>query len=412
MIYSALTQSMDRQALISSHPWMFCIVAPPVADGVSMGGGPVPHEKRDRAMQHERSDSNSASKLSRPELGGDRYRVIFEKLPHPAWVLDLATLRFLAANEAAVSKYRYSLDEFRNMSYLDIHLPGDAPVVKERLTNGQSASPGTCVWRHKTKRGALLDVVAAWSPIPFDGVRAILLTADSALPEQETGNDRERLGALSRRLVELQETERAEIARELHDEIGQLLTGLKLMLSADGQDPLGLADPAGSRRDEMLQVVNELMGRTRSISMDLRPLMLDQLGLLPALAWHFERFTEQTRVRVSFSHRGIDARFPRAVETALFRIIQEALTNAARHAGIETLDVDVRADSASLMLRVADRGSGFDMKAASAGCSAGLTGMQERALLVGGHLRIDSFPGAGTQVTAELPLRERSESGD
>jgi signal transduction histidine kinase len=369
-------------------------------------------------MRQERRDSNSGSKLklSRPEPGGDRYQVIFEKLPHPAWVLDLATLRFLAANEAAISKYRYSLDEFRNMSYLDIHLPEDAPIVKERLTNGQSASPGTCVWRHKTKWGVLLDVVAAWSPIPFDGVRAILLTAGSAHegPEQETGNDRERLGALSRRLVELQETERAEIARELHDEIGQLLTGLKLMLSAEGPEPRsggGLTDPGGSRRDQMLQVVNELMGLTRSISMDLRPPMLDQLGLLPALAWHFERFTEQTRVRVSFSHTGIDTRFPRASETASFRIIQEALTNAARHAGIETLEVEVRADSASLMLRVADRGSGFDMEAASAACSAGLTGMQERALLVGGHLRIESFPGAGTRVTAELPLRKRSESG-
>ena len=356
-------------------------------------------------MQLERRDSNAGSKLglTRPELGGDRYRVIFEKLPHPAWVLDLATLRFLAANEAAVSKYRYSLDEFRHMSYLDIHLPGDAPMVKQRLTNGQSASPGTCVWRHKTKRGVLLDVVAAWTPIPFDGVRAILLTADSAPGglEQDTGNDRERLGALSRRLVELQETERSEIARELHDEIGQLLTGLKLMLSAEG--------PA--RRDQMLQVVHELMGRTRSISMDLRPPMLDQLGLLPALVWHFERFTEQTGVRVSFRHEGIDTRFPRVVETASFRIIQEALTNAARHAGVEILEVEVRADSASLMLRVTDRGAGFDTEAALAGCSAGLTGMKERALLVGGHLGIESCPGAGTHVTAELPLRGRSESG-
>lgn len=372
-------------------------------------------------MPQERRNSNLASKLapSGPGLGGDRYRVIFEKLPHPAWVLDLATLRFLAANEAAVSKYRYSLDEFRNMSYLDIHLPGDASMVKRRLTNGRSSSPGTGIWRHKTKRGDLLDVVAAWSPIPFDGVRAILLTADATHRslrafEQETESDRERLGTLSRRLVELQETERAEIARELHDEVGQLLTGLKLMLSTPGQGPQSgrdFTDFAGSRRDQMLQVVNELMGRTRCISMDLRPPMLNQLGLLSALAWHFERFTERTGVRVSFSHGGIDTRFPRAVETAAFRIIQEALTNAARHAGVEILDVEARANPEFLKLRVADRGSGFDPEEA-AGRSAGLTGMEERALLVGGRFRIESSLGAGTRVTAQLPLRNHSESGD
>src|SRR5438093_8405057 len=198
----------------------------------------------------------------------------------------------------------------------------------QRTLNQRTNSRGPAHWRMRTNNGGVIHVEVSWRPVPFNRVPALLLVIESTRQsmrrlERETDEGRERLEALSKRLVEIQETERAEIARELHDEIGQLLTGLKLMLSADGQDPLGLADPAGSRRDEMLQVVNELMGRTRSISMDLRPLMLDQLGLLPALAWHFERFTEQTRVRVSFSHRGIDARFPRAVETALIRIIQE-----------------------------------------------------------------------------------------
>jgi len=373
-------------------------------------------------MPQEGKNSNLGSKLesSGPGLGGDRYRVLFEKYPHAAWVLDRATLRFLAANEAAVSTYRYSADEFRTMSYLDIHLPQDTSSVKRELTNGRPSSAGTNLWRHRTKNGVVLDVVAAWSPVPFDGVSAILLTADSTHGDlgsvaRETETDRERNGALSRRLVELQENERAEIARELHDEVGQLLTGLKLMLSAEGQGPpsgQGGPDSPRSRREEMLQVVDELMGRTRSISMNLRPPMLDPMGLRSALAWLFQRFTQRTGVRVSFNQSGIDARFPRAVETAAFRIVQEALTNAARHAGVEIVEVEVRADSGFLKLQVTDRGSGFDPGAAAARRSAGLTGMEERALLVGGRFRIESSPGAGTRLMAALPLRDHSNSGE
>src|SRR5439155_11304154 len=350
----------------------------------------------------------SRRKPNDPERRVDQYRIVFERYPHPAWVLDRATLRFLAVNDAAVSKYLYSRDEFLRMSYLDIHLPEDASTVQRSLINGQPNSPGIGLWRHKKKSGDLFDVEAAWIPVPFDRVPAILLTADSTHRSlrrllQETESGRERLEALSRRLVDIQETERSEIARELHDEVGQLLTGLKLMLSADEREPQpGLA---GSRREQMLQIVNELMDRTRNISMDLRPPMLDQLGLLSALVWHFERFTEQTRIRVSFSHVGADSRFPRPVETAAFRLIQEALTNAARYAGAEVVEVEVQADSKFLKLRVEDRGSGFDQEAARAGRSAGLTGMEERAHLLGGHLTIESSPALGTRLLAALPLR-------
>ena len=137
--------------------------------------------------------------------------------------------------------------------------------------------------------------------------------------------------ALSLRLVEVQEAERRYVARELHDEIGQELTGLKLALEMTALQKKKAT--AGLTQAQTL--VNRLMGLVRELSLKLRPAMLDDLGLLPTLLWHFERFTNQTNVRVTLKQKGIDgARFPLHLETAIYRIVQEALTNVARHAKV------------------------------------------------------------------------------
>lgn len=227
---------------------------------------------------------------------------------------------------------------------------------------------------------------------------AELVTANEALQVE-----RQRLQTLSHRLVEVQEMERHRLARELHDEIGQTLTGLKLLLEMSGRLP---TDAARSHLDQALALVHELMGRVRELSLDLRPAMLDDLGLLPALLWHFERYQAQTQVRIAFHHRGLEGRrFPPEVETAAYRIVQEALTNVARHAQVGEASVQVWADSKTLSLQVTDQGIGFDPEAAlAAGTTSGLLGMRERAVLLGGEWTLESAPGAGTCVMAKWPL--------
>jgi len=212
----------------------------------------------------------------------------------------------------------------------------------------------------------------------------------------------ERLQTLSRQLLEVQEAERRHIACELHDEVGQALTGLKLLLDMSTRLP---ADEATASLGEAQAMVNELMALVRDLSLDLRPAMLDDLGLLPTLLWHFERYTAQTSVRVRFKHSGLEGRFAPEAETAAYRIVQEALTNVARHAGVSEVMVRLWADQDMLGLQIEDQGTGFDPEAAlAAGATTGLAGMRERAVLLGGQLRVESAPGAGTRVTAELPL--------
>ena len=213
----------------------------------------------------------------------------------------------------------------------------------------------------------------------------------------------EHLQTLSRQLLEVQEAERRHLARELHDEVGQALTGLRLILKPTGELP---TLEVNTRLERARAIVHELLERIRGLSFDLRPAALDSLGLLPALVALFERYTEQTGVRVDFKHEGLEQRFPPQVETTAYRIVQEALTNVARHAGGSDVTVRVWATPDLLSLQIEDSGRGFDPEVAVATPqSSGLAGMQERVTLLDGLLTIESSPGAGTQLLAELPLR-------
>jgi PAS domain S-box-containing protein len=254
------------------------------------------------------------------------------------------------------------------------------------------------------KQIGVLSLAATRTPFTEDNLRLLRVVADRVAPAIERGRLLEtvgesgrRLAALSQRLVEVQETEHREIARELHDEVGQLLTGLLFMI--EGHGPGG-----GDRKEEMKRSVKDLIDRVRDLSMNLRPPMLDDLGLLPALTWHIGRFETQTGTSVRFHHADLDRRFSPEVEITAFRIVQEALTNVARHAGANQASVDVWASSTTLGVRIEDEGRGFDVATALAARSSGLEGMRERSRLVGGHLAIESEPGTGTRVSAELPL--------
>jgi signal transduction histidine kinase len=217
----------------------------------------------------------------------------------------------------------------------------------------------------------------------------------------------ERLQTLSHRLLEVQEVERRRVARELHDEVGQALTGLKLILEISTQLP---TNAFRAKLGEARVLVNELMARVRDLSLDLRPAMLDDLGLLPALLWHLERYTAQTHVQVDLRHAGLDGRrFAPEIETAAYRIAQEALTNVARHARSNEAIVRVWAGQETLRVQIEDHGIGFDPEALIAtGATSGLAGMRERAELLRGQLIVESRLGNGTRLTAELPLGGKS----
>lgn len=240
--------------------------------------------------------------------------------------------------------------------------------------------------------------------IARDVASSLAIALQQARLFEEVRAGRNQLQILSQQLIELQEAEMRHIARELHDEIGQILTGLKLVLEMSTRLP---GESAKVNVEEALGIVSDLISRVRDISLDLRPAMLDDLGLLPALLWHFKRYTARTDVRLDLGHSGLEGqRFPSEIETATYRIVQEALTNVARHAGVKSAKVMLWIDQEVLNLQIEDTGTGFHPKSVlAASATNGLIGMQERAVFLGGRLTVESSPGEGTRLTAELPLR-------
>lgn len=222
---------------------------------------------------------------------------------------------------------------------------------------------------------------------------------------EELEASRERLRSLSHKLVETQEAERHHIARELHDEIGQSLTVLRLALNVSFSLPKDLVrEQLRNAQDQ----VDEIIKKVRELTLDLRPTMLDHLGLVPTLMWLFRRFEERTGIQVQFKHNVQDRRFSYEVETVTYRIIQEALTNVARHARTDRVKVQIRADREMLTAQVEDQGVGFDPALIVAPVkSSGLAGMKERAALMGGQLSVETMPGRGTTITLFLSIAEQ-----
>ncbi len=210
------------------------------------------------------------------------------------------------------------------------------------------------------------------------------------------------LRILSHQIAEAQERERWRIGLDLHDEVGQGLTAVKLAL----RNAMHMEPPLrDGRLTGALEAVDGLIEAVRRIALDLRPPMLDDLGLLPALLWLIDRHQSQSGLRVDFKHSGLDRRLPSAVETAAYRIIQEALTNVVRYSCVSDAVVLVRVTNDTAYLKVEDHGMGFDVQGAAPDAGGtGLPGMRERARLLGGRLTIESTPGTGTAITAELPL--------
>ena len=210
----------------------------------------------------------------------------------------------------------------------------------------------------------------------------------------------------ARQLLKAQEEERGRIARELHDEMGQMLTALKLELQEIQREPV----LPRVRLEESIDMVDQIMGQVRALLADLRPAPLDTLGLPAALRWYLNRQAQRTGLKIHFHADHLPSRLPAEVEVGGFRIVQEALTNVIRHARAQQVTVELRQADTVLWLGINDDGVGFDMDAAqgraTAGVSLGLVGMQERAELAGGHLFITSTPAHGTQIRVQFPLRD------
>jgi PAS domain S-box-containing protein len=336
----------------------------------------------------------------------ERYRELFENAKDAIYVHDLQGT-YLSINRAAEKLSGYSREEIIGHNFKEFVPPEHARYVRDSF------------WKKLAQQGETtyeVDVIAK------DGRRVPIEVSSRAIYEngelvgvQGMARDiterklaQDALQMFSRQLIEAQEDERRRIARELHDQIGQILTAVKMNLHTVQQFCQG--SEAGSYVKDNIEAVDQALRLVRDLSVDLRPPILDDLGLTTALRWYVDRYTKRTglSVDVLIDLPDENERFSRDLETACFRIAQEALTNVVRHAKATHVVVRLSRDAEALLLTVKDDGVGFDVERlrtrAPRVATLGLISMQERAHAAGGTIELDSAPASGTEIRFSLPL--------
>jgi PAS domain S-box-containing protein len=242
----------------------------------------------------------------------------------------------------------------------------------------------------------------------FANQAAIALENAALIAEDQ--RQKEALRALSAQLVSTQETEQSRIARELHDETGQTLTAMSLQLAQAIQELTQSVPEIEPQILKRLTKTRELVRQTsqqiRELCFRLRPSILDEMGLAPALRWLANWFEGQYKVQVWFSHRGTEKRLSSEIETTLYRIVQEGLTNVIRYAQAQSVSICLKQAAESVTLTIEDDGVGFDPRSVAGqelGESTGLVGMRERVRLVDGQIEIDARPREGTRIAVYIP---------
>jgi len=217
------------------------------------------------------------------------------------------------------------------------------------------------------------------------------------------------LQQLSARLFRAQEDERKRISYELHDEIGQVLTAITFNLAAIENDISRKSSVLAEEKIEDTQaMVESLMAQVRSLALELRPTMLQDLGLVPTIRWYVSTLTKRRGIAIQFETYNVDGRFSEDVETALYRIIQEALTNISRHAEASQVNINLSCQDSNICATIEDNGVGFDvdqiLSSASEGKGVGLVAIRERVVVFDGRFDIHSAPGLGTRLSVQLPI--------
>jgi PAS domain S-box-containing protein len=333
----------------------------------------------------------------------ERFSKAFHSSPASLSIALLEDGRLLEVNAAFLRMTGYNREEVIGRSTLEIGLwanPDYRLILTEKLRDGGAVD--NLAFKFRKKSGELRDGLLSGELIELGAEPCVL---GIAMDTTERIQAEEALQSYPRRLLEAQETERQSIARELHDQIGQVLTAIRINL----QTVWDTCETSESRAliDEGVAIVDEALEQVRDLSFELRPSLLDDLGLVAALRWYSDRFARRTGIR---SANAIDlpesTRLRLELETACFRIVQEALTNVVRHARARNVAITLRSLKNEICLSIKDDGRGFDahsQRLSQFTTHLGLRGMRERALALGGRLEIKSSPSRGTEISAHFP---------
>lgn len=343
----------------------------------------------------------------------EKYRTLVEQATDAIFIAN-ETGRFVVVNPAAVKLSQYSEEELMQMTIYHLSDQEELKIKPFAFEEMKSEKGASSERKMRRKDGEIVDIEIN-AKFLSDGrfLAFIRDITERKKAETELNNSYKAIRKLTSHLQHAREEERKHIARNIHDELGQLLTVLKMDISWLSKKIKALNLPAITQKtDEVIELLNNTVQSVRRIAADLRPGLLDDLGLIAAIEWHLGEFGKRTGIHTNFYTSDAETNLPAEQATGLFRIYQESMTNIARHANATEVTVELLLKDNFITMRVADNGKGFDVAYVGKRKTLGLLGMKERAEMMDGTFTILKKADGGMQIEVQLPLHsnEFSES--
>ena len=337
-----------------------------------------------------------------------KYRLLFNDNPLPMWINSMANNHFIDVNNAALIAYGYSKKEFLKMKLSD--LDSFKNKSKKHSANqkiGVAIING--VFEHVKKNGQIIKVDILTHDIIYEGKAARLSLANDITArfkaEESLQKSNEALRDLASHLETIRENERIHMAREIHDELGQQLTGLKMDISWLNRKVKSDDEAVKEKMKDAIALIDKTVITVRRIATELRPSILDDLGLVAAMEWQSEEFEKRSEIKSIFNSNVSQIKVSADVATAVFRIFQESLTNVLRHSKATEVISFFRVENNIITLFIEDNGTGFKENEIKNKKTLGLLGMKERIQLISGKYEINGNSGKGTSVIITVPLK-------
>lgn len=342
-----------------------------------------------------------------------KYRYLFENNPMPIWVTDLAEQRFLAVNQAAINHYGYTREEFLNLTAFDIRPEEEKEAFRRFLEKEIYGVNTGAIWTHLKKNGEQIEAEVIAHHIDFEHKKARLVLINDVTEKLKTqaqlAESYKQVQRLASHLQSIREQERTHIAREIHDELGQQLTAIKFDASWLKRQLKEGDERIQERLTGLISLIDHTVKTVRRISSELRPGIIDELGLAETIEWQSREFEKRTGIKIKQRISTIESEVDKDIAINIFRVYQETLTNISRHAAATLVETTLEEKDGNLLLTVKDNGTGFDLEEVKDKKTLGITGMKERAFLFRGHLIIESRKGEGTLIQLVVPLHKQNE---
>ncbi len=352
------------------------------------------------AMNDITKEKTEEEKLKRSE---EQYRLLFEQSPMPMWIFDPETYRFESANKAATETYGYSLEEFKQMTVFDLYRKEDQEAIRaETEKNLKQERSGFDLWTHLTKSGEEIYVEISGSYIYSGGERKRLIIANDVTLQKKAEEKSYRA------MVEGEERERHRIANELHDGLGQYLSAANMNLTSVFEDLPELDKKLSEPFEHGLQMLDYAISETRSISQNLLPKSIQDYGLELALKALINDLKSTHDINLHLYQSYPVEKLPQSMQVNIYRIIQESLHNAIRHADASEVNVQIILSGEELICTIEDDGKGFD-PSLDEGTGLGIQSMKTRVAAMAGNFDIDSKINSGTLITVMIPVKDQKD---